>query len=87
MKKTFHLLQKWSAAIVLGCLLIVPTAAHAWWRGGAYVGFAPVVVGPPAYYYPRPVIYGPPPVYVVRRPYWIPAHYDLRGFWIPGHWA
>lgn len=87
MKGILNPLKTCFAAVVLGCALIAPTAAHAWWRGGVYVGVPPVIVGPPVYYYPRPVIYGPPPVYVVPRPYWVPAHYDLRGFWVPGHWV
>jgi hypothetical protein len=42
-----------------------PSAAHAWWRGGIYFGFPPVVVAPYPYYYPAPyyppVYYPPPP--------------------------
>lgn len=51
-------------------LLLAPTPAQAWWRGGGFfVGIpGPVVIGPPviyapppAYYYPPPPVYYPPP--------------------------
>jgi hypothetical protein len=48
-------------------------AAHAWWRGGFYVGIpGPVVVAPPPVYYPPPPVYyapyAPPPVYYPPPP-------------------
>jgi hypothetical protein len=55
-------------ALAVAALLAVPSDAQAWWRGhGWHGGFvvgvvpAPLVIGPPAYYYPPPVYYAPPP--------------------------
>lgn len=57
------------AAAALGAALLISLApmeaAHAWWRGGFYVGIpGPVVVAPP------PVVYAPPPYYAA--PYYAP---------------
>jgi hypothetical protein len=55
--------------LVLAGASLFPAAAQAWWRGGVYFGFPPVVVAPPpAYYYPPPVYVGPPPVYAAPPP-------------------
>ncbi len=51
------------AVFVLAGILAIPSAAHAFWRGGVFIGVPPVVVGPPAYYVP-PVYYAPPVTYV-----------------------
>jgi hypothetical protein len=68
--------------------------AHAWWRGGVWVGVAPApyYYAPPHYYAPPPVVYAPPPVYYPPpayspyRPVWVPRHWN--GWrWVPGHWA
>lgn len=76
-------------AAVASIPLALPSQAHAWWRGGVWIGLPPVVVAPPAYYAPPPVVY-PPPVYYPYRPYphrvWVPAHWQY-GYWVPGHWA
>ncbi len=85
MTRLFGAVKAAIGAAVLGAVVAVPTAAEAWWRGGVFVGAAPVFVGPPAYYYP-PVVYGYPRVYPAPRAYWVPAYYDRRGFWVPGHW-
>jgi len=52
--------------------LAVAAPAHAWWRGGVWIGVPPLYVGPPAYYpppyyYPPPV-YAPPPVVYAQPP-------------------
>jgi hypothetical protein len=52
------------AALLAIAAALMPGAAQAYWRGGVYFAFPPVVVGPPAYYYPPPPVYvAPPPVY------------------------
>ena len=56
------------AALGLALAMAVPSAAHAWWRGGGigfgfgFMPFAPFY-GPPAYYYPPPVYYPPSTYY------------------------
>jgi len=50
-----------AAFLAAGLLLAKPAAAHG--RFGVFFGFAPVVVGPPVYYYPPPVYYYPPAYY------------------------
>lgn len=52
-----------AAALGVAALpLATPSTAHAWWRGGVYVGVAPpVVVGPSDPYFSPD--YVPPPVY------------------------
>ncbi|MBN9564039.1 MAG: hypothetical protein J0H14_25430 [Alphaproteobacteria bacterium] len=57
-----------SAALLIS--LAPVEAAHAWWRGGFYVGIpGPVVVAPPPVYYPPPpVYYAPPPIYYPPPP-------------------
>jgi len=84
------------AAIALAAAvpLTMPSHAHAWWRGGVWIGVPPIVVGPPAYYAPPPVVYAPPyygPAYGYGYGYgprrvWIPGHWRA-GYWVPGHWA
>jgi len=80
-------------ALAAALPLTLPSQAHAWWRGGVWIGVPPVVVGPPAYYAPPPVVYAPP-VYGPRYGYgygprraWIPGHWSRAGYWVPGHWA
>jgi hypothetical protein len=51
-----------AAVIVAALILALPTASHAFWRGGVFIGVPPVVVGPPIYY-PPPVYYVPPVLY------------------------
>ncbi len=65
-----------AALLVLVGALLFPASAHAWWRGGVYFGFPPVVIAPPpAYYYaPPPVYYAPPPVYASPPSYSPPAY-------------
>jgi hypothetical protein len=55
-------------ALAIAALLLaagVPRPAAAWWRGGFYVPFPPVVVAPPVvpYAYPYGYPYAPPPGY------------------------
>jgi hypothetical protein len=45
----------------------LPTTAHAYWHGGVFFGFPPVVVGPPVYY-PPPVVYAAPPMVYAPPP-------------------
>lgn len=74
-----------SATLPLG----LPSKAHAWWRGGVWIGVPPVVVAPRPYHAPPPVVYAPPvPVYGYGYPHriWIPGHWRY-GYWVPGHWA
>ena len=52
---------------VIAVVLAIPSAAHAFWRGGVFIGFAPFVVGPPVYYGP-PIYYPPPVVYQPAQP-------------------
>lgn len=84
------------AAIAVAAALpaTVPSQAHAWWRGGVWIGLPPVVVGPPAYYAPPPAYYAPPAYgygygygypYYARRA-WVPGHWRY-GYWVPGHWG
>jgi hypothetical protein len=57
------------ALLLVGAALAAPSPAHAWWRGGFFIGFPPVYVGPPpAYYYPPPYYYAPPPPVVYEQP-------------------
>jgi hypothetical protein len=54
-----------TAAAALGVAalpLTMSSPAHAWWRGGVFVGVAPPVVVEPRLAYPSPD-YVPPPVY------------------------
>jgi hypothetical protein len=60
------------AVVALG-LLVLPTPAKAWWRGGIWFGVPPVVYPPPYYYAPPPVYYGPPPGYYAPPPVSYPA--------------
>ena len=80
-----------AAAIAVSAALplTLPSQAHAWWRGGVWIGLPPVVVGPPAYYARPPVVYAPPArAYGYWYPHraWIPGHWRY-GYWVPGHWA
>src|SRR5437588_7429436 len=78
--------------------LVLPSQAHAWWRGGVWIGIPPVVVGPPAYYAP-PAVYTPPAYsygygygndygygYGYPHRVWVPGHWRY-GYWVPGHWG
>jgi hypothetical protein len=64
----------------------VPAPAHAYWRGGVWIG-----VGPAYPYLPPPVYYAPPryyapPVYAYTPRVWVPRHWN--GWrWVPGHWS
>ncbi len=42
-------LLKALAAAILASILVLPSAAHAFWRGGVFFGFPLVVVGPPVH--------------------------------------
>lgn len=47
-------------AAMLPSALLAPRAAHAWWRGGFFVGIpGPIVIAPPVFA-PPPVVYAPP---------------------------
>lgn len=47
-------------AAMLPSALLAPRAAHAWWRGGFFVGIpGPIVIAPPVFA-PPPVVYSPP---------------------------
>jgi hypothetical protein len=67
--------------------LLTPSTAHAYWRGGVWIG-----VPAPGYYAPPPV-YAPPPAayyapYYGYHPhrFWVRAHWN--GWrWVPGHWV
>lgn len=66
-----------AAAGVAALAMALSSPAHAWWRGGFFVGVAPgpFVVGPPAVY--APPVYAPPPVYGAPPPYgWEPGSPD-----------
>ena len=55
--------------LVAAGAMLLPVAAQAYWRGGVFFGFPPIVVAPPpAYYYPPPAYYYPPPAYAVAPP-------------------
>jgi hypothetical protein len=49
-------------ALAVGSLALA-SPAHAWWRGGVFVGIAPppLYFGPPVFFSP-PIVYAPPPV-------------------------
>ena len=51
--------------------LLLPVSAHAYWRGGIWVGVAPPLypLPPPVYAVPPQVYAVPPPVYAVPPPY------------------
>jgi hypothetical protein len=50
------------AVLAVGAAYL-PATAHAWWRGGVWVGVPfSYVAPPPVYYAPPPVVYAPPPV-------------------------
>jgi hypothetical protein len=59
--------------------LAVPSTAHAWWRGGFFIGVPPVVIGPPVVYpppvYAAPPVYASPPVYAAPPAYAPPPAY------------
>jgi hypothetical protein len=63
------------AAAAIG-VTVLPTPAHAWWRGGVVIGVAPIVpfyappvyVPPPVYYAPPPAYYAPPPAFSAVPP-------------------
>lgn len=72
-------------------LLAGASPAHAWWRGGFYVGGPGPYWGPPVYYPPPvivapppPVIYAPPPVTYTPPP---PVTYAPPGAYAPGGYA
>ncbi|HXA25378.1 MAG TPA: hypothetical protein VNW90_24110 [Acetobacteraceae bacterium] len=44
------------------------------WRGGVFVGVAPVFIPPPIYYPPPPVYYPPPPYYAPPYGYAVPGY-------------
>jgi hypothetical protein len=84
-------------AVATGAALLLPLGlpshAHAYWRGGVWVGVGPAVpyYPPPPVYVPPPVIYAPPPpVGYPPYPYpaprvWVPPYWN--GWrWVPGHW-
>src|SRR4051812_14652900 len=74
-------------ALMLTIAMVLSVPAHAWWRGGLWIGVPvfpyspPPVYVPPAYY--SPPYYAPPPPH---RPVWVPPHWN--GWrWVPGYWA
>lgn len=74
MSKLRHTLR--FLAVAVGAAVVSPPAAHAYWRGGVFVGVSPfpLFVGPrfyappPVYYAPPPVVYAPPPAYYAPPP-------------------
>jgi hypothetical protein len=55
--------------LAMAAILLSPTHADAWWRGGVWVeGPGPIIVGPPVVYPPPPVYYAPPPVVYAPPP-------------------
>ena len=64
------------AALAAAGIGALPSPAHAWWRGGVFVGVTP--------FYVRPApLYAAPPVYYRRA--WVPPRWGPYG-WVPGHW-
>ncbi len=67
-----RLLLTAACAAAIGSVALLPAPAHAWWRGGVFIGVPPIVVGPPVYYppvyAPPPVVYAPPPVIYTPAP-------------------
>jgi hypothetical protein len=61
------------AAVALAAVVSIPSAAHAWWRGGWGIGF-----GFAPFYYPPPV-YVAPPVYYPPPAAYPPAAYPQQG--------
>ena len=59
-KHTGSLIKVAALAALAGAALI-PAPAKAWFRGGVFFGFPPVVIGPPVVAYPP--AYYPPPYY------------------------
>ena len=57
-----------AVVVVFAAAIAMPSAAHAWWRGGFGFGFVPLYVPPPPVYVPPPVYYGPPPVVYAPPP-------------------
>ncbi|MDA8253357.1 MAG: hypothetical protein M0Z28_29880 [Rhodospirillales bacterium] len=57
----------WAAVAVAA--LALPSPARAWWRGGVFFGFPPVL---PFYYAPPPVVYAPPAYYPPPPAYYPP---------------
>jgi hypothetical protein len=55
-------------ALLIGAALATATPAHAWWRGGVFIGVPPVVIGAPAYYPPAYYPYYPPAYYYPPAP-------------------
>lgn len=80
----------------IGLAALSAAPAHAYWRGGVWIGAEPVApyYPPPPVYVPPPVVYAPPPV-IYPPPYppafpgayraWVPGHWAPWG-WVPGHW-
>jgi len=65
-------------AAVATAALAMPSPARAWWRGGVFFAFPPVL---PFYYAPPPVVYGPPAVYGAPPPgYPPPSYYPQQGY-------
>ena len=71
-------------ALVGAGVSALPAPAHAWWRGGVFVGVTPFYVRPAPLYAAPPVYYAPPPPVYYRRA-WVPPHWGPYG-WVPGHW-
>jgi hypothetical protein len=53
-----------AVALLVAAAAALPGTANAWWRGGLWIGVAPVV----PFYYPPPVVYAPPPVFYAPPP-------------------
>ena len=64
-------LIRMAALAALAGASLVPAPAKAWFRGGVFFGFPPVVIGPPAVAYPPPYYY--PPAYYAPG-YYGPAY-------------
>lgn len=54
-------------ALLAAGAALLPAPAQAWWRGGVWVGVAPIPF-PVPFYAPPPVYYAPPPVFVAPPP-------------------
>ena len=71
-----------ASRLLLGCaalataagITLSPAPAHAWWRGGVFIGVPPVVVGPA---YPPPYYYPPA--------YYAPGYYPPAAYYPPGY--
>ena len=52
-------------AVGAAATLVPAPAALAWWRGGVFFGFPPIL---PYFYAPPPVVYAPPPIVYAPPP-------------------